>query len=93
MELVWPAGEYLPGYIHALQQGWSPDNLRAEAAQEELARIAEDSSRFLTEQVDREAKGPKVITPDCRIIGRCSLDLNCSHIRYGARDAVHHLAP
>ena len=28
MKLVWPAAEYLLGYIHALQQCWSPDNLR-----------------------------------------------------------------
>jgi len=28
MELVWPASRHLPGYVHALQQGWSPDNLR-----------------------------------------------------------------
>lgn len=64
MELVWPAAQYLPGYVHALQQGWSPDNLRPEAATEELARIAEDPDRFLAEQVDREAKGPPVILPD-----------------------------
>src|SRR6185295_12852005 len=32
MELVWPGTEYLPGYVHALQQGWSPDNLRPEKA-------------------------------------------------------------
>ena len=64
MELVWPSAEYLPGYIHALQQGWSPDNLRPQAAQEQLARIEEEASRFLAEQVDREAKGPAVILPD-----------------------------
>jgi predicted acetyltransferase len=70
MKLVWPAAEYLVGYIHALQQGWSPDNLRPQVAQEQLARIAEDSARFLAEQVDREAKGPKVILPDGRSVQR-----------------------
>jgi predicted acetyltransferase len=64
MELVWPAARYLPGYVHALEQGWSPDNLRPQAAVEELARIAKDPARFLSEQVDREAKGPPVILPD-----------------------------
>ena len=64
LELVWPAAQYLPGYIHALQQGWSPDNLRPQAAGEELARIAEDPVRFLAEQVDREAKGPPIILPE-----------------------------
>ena len=64
METVWPAAKYLEGYVHALQQGWSPDNLRPQAAAEQLARIAEDPDRFLAEQVDREAAGPKVILPD-----------------------------
>ena len=70
MELVWPAHQYLSGYIHALQQGWSPDNLRPHAGAEELARIGQDSVRFLSEQVDREAKGPPVILPDGRTVPR-----------------------
>ena len=64
MELVWPAEQYLSGYVHALQQDWSPDNLRPQAAAEELAQIAQDPARFVSEQVDREAKGPLVILPD-----------------------------
>jgi predicted acetyltransferase len=64
MTLVWPAAQYLSGYVHALEQGWSPDNLRPEAAAEGLARIAQDPARFLAEQIDREAKGPPVILPD-----------------------------
>lgn len=70
MQLVWPAAQYLPGYVHALQQGWSPDNLRPEAAVEELARIAEDPVRFISEQVDREAKGPPIILPDGSTVPR-----------------------
>jgi predicted acetyltransferase len=70
MELVWPAAQYLSGYIHALQQGWSPDNLRPQAATEELARIAEDPTRFLSEQIDREAKGPPIILPDGSTVPR-----------------------
>src|SRR6266566_267085 len=70
MELVWPGMQYLSGYMHALQQGWSPDNLRPQAAGEELAQIAEDPVRFLSEQVDREAKGPTVILPDGRAVTR-----------------------
>jgi predicted acetyltransferase len=70
MKLVWPAAEYLPGYIYALEQGWSPDNRRPEAAQEELIRIAADPARFLAEQIDREAKGPKVILPGGREVPR-----------------------
>ena len=70
MELVCPAPEYLNGYIHALQQGWSPDNLRPQAAQEQLRRIADDPDLFLAQQIDREAKGPKVILPDGREVQR-----------------------
>ncbi len=70
MELVRPGAEYLSGYIDALERGWSPDNLRPEAAQEQLARIADDPARFLSEQIDREAKGPRVILPDGREVPR-----------------------
>jgi len=70
MKLVWPAAQYLSGYIDALKQGWSPDNRRPEAAQEELLSIAEDPARFIAEQIDREAKGPKVILPDGRAVPR-----------------------
>jgi predicted acetyltransferase len=70
MQLVWPADEYLASYTHALQQGWSPDNLRPEAAQEELERIARDPARFVAEQVDREAKGRWVTLPDGSVAPR-----------------------
>ena len=70
LELVWPAALYLPGYIHALEQGWSPDNLRPQAATEQLVQIAADPDRFLSEQVDREAKGPAVILPDGSTVPR-----------------------
>jgi Predicted acetyltransferase len=63
MQLVWPGPEHLTDYERALARGWSPDNLRPEAAQEELAQIAEDRERFLAEQVDREAKGPPIVLP------------------------------
>lgn len=64
MELVWPDRQYLPGYVHALEQGWSPDNLRPEAADEALARIAEDANRFLAALVDREGVGAPITLPD-----------------------------
>src|ERR1043166_3091979 len=70
MKLVWPAAEHLAGYTRALQRGWSPDNRRPEAAQEQLVRIAGDPAGFLAEQVDREAKGPKIILPDGSEVAR-----------------------
>jgi predicted acetyltransferase len=70
LRLIWPSEPYLAGYVHALQNGWSPDNRRPEAAPEELERIAEDPVRFLTEQVDREAKGPPIVLPDGSMVPR-----------------------
>src|SRR4051812_12465512 len=65
MTLVWPARQYLPSYVAALERGWSPDNLRGSvAAQEELERIASDPDAFLASLVDREASGHPIILPD-----------------------------
>ena len=71
MTLVWPARRYLPGYIDALQRGWSPDNLRGEAAaREELTRIAENPDAFLASLVDREAAGDPIVLPDGTTVAR-----------------------
>lgn len=70
MNLVWPDARYLSGYIHALQQGWSPDNLRPQAALDELVRIDKNPERFAREQVDREAKGPPIVLPDGSVVAR-----------------------
>jgi predicted acetyltransferase len=64
MRLVWPSSEYLPGYIRALERGWSPDNLRHEAAQEELELIFVDPAQFLEQLIDREAKGSLITLPN-----------------------------
>ena len=64
MQLVWPARDHLAGYIAALESGWSPDNLRPEAALDELARIAADADAFLASLVDREAVGEPIVFPD-----------------------------
>jgi predicted acetyltransferase len=71
-QLVWPTAELLPEYIHALQQGWSPDVLRPEVAQEHLQLIAEDPNLFLSHQIDREARGPRVVLPDSSTAPRLS---------------------
>lgn len=57
--LVTPAMAHLPAYRAALEAGWSADNVRGiAAAQEELARIADDAPAFLASLDDPEAKGP-----------------------------------
>jgi predicted acetyltransferase len=71
MNLVWPSRAYLPGYVDALERGWSPDNLRGLiAAQEELERIASDADAFLASLVDREATGNPITLPDGRKVPR-----------------------
>lgn len=70
MELVWPTLERLPGYVHALERGWSPDTQRPQAAREELERIAADPEGFVRGLVDREAKGPPIPLPDGSTVPR-----------------------
>ena len=71
MDLVWPEEKHLASYVSALERGWSPDNVRAEAGRrEELERIAVDASLFLAQQIDREGKGPPVILPDGSTVPR-----------------------
>ncbi len=65
MELVVPALSHLDAYVDALHRGWSPDNIRLEAAaREHLARIAEDAADFLAKADDRDARGGDVTLPD-----------------------------
>ena len=69
--LVWPDMARLPSYAAALRRGWSPDNVRgAEAAREELARIADDPVGFVASMVDREAKGGPIVLPDGSTVPR-----------------------
>ncbi len=71
MHLVWPARDYLPDYVAALERGWSADNLREEAAaREELARIAADPDAFLASLIDREAAGDPIELPDGTTVPR-----------------------
>jgi len=72
MRLVVPAREHLPGYIAALEKKWSPDNMRPEAAREELAKIERDADSFLALQDDRDAKGGRCYSPQQRSPSRTS---------------------
>ncbi|WP_213952926.1 GNAT family N-acetyltransferase [Variovorax sp. dw_954] len=62
--LVWPGHAFLPGYLAALERGWSPNNLRADAGREEIEQIRRDADAFLAGLVDREGAGPPVTMPD-----------------------------
>lgn len=71
MTLVWPAREYLPGYISALERGWTPDNTRGAAAvSEELTRISADPDKFIASLVDREATGGPITLADGSTVPR-----------------------
>lgn len=71
MELVWPSLDALPSYTAALMRGWSPDNIRLEAAaREHLAHIERDPAGFVAHLVDREAKGPPIKLVDGSLASR-----------------------
>jgi predicted acetyltransferase len=71
MELVWPSKEYLPGYVTALERGWSPDNVRGEAvSREQLEKIAKDPDAFLSSLVDRDARGDPITLVDGSTVPR-----------------------
>ncbi|SLN38153.1 Acetyltransferase (GNAT) family protein [Roseivivax jejudonensis] len=64
MELVIPTLDRLPGYVDALERGWTPDTLRPEVAGEQLDAIARDAGGFVARQDDPEARGGPVRLPD-----------------------------
>ena len=70
MHLIWPSADSLPSYRLALQRGWSPNTLRAEAGAEELALIAADAGAFVASLVDRECRGAPVRMPDGSLVPR-----------------------
>ncbi len=71
IHLVKPSRRYLPAYRAALERGWSPDNVRLEAAaREHLAAIAADAGAFLASLDDPEARGAPVKLPDGSIAPR-----------------------
>jgi predicted acetyltransferase len=71
MKLVWPSAEYLSSYVAALEQGWSADNLRGDAAaREELERIAADADAFCASLVDIDATGGPITLPDGTTVPR-----------------------
>ena len=71
MQLIWPSADTLPSYVLALERGWSPNTLRAEAGQEELALIkVQNADAFVASLVDREARGAPVRMPDGSLVPR-----------------------
>ena len=71
LELIRPSLDALPDYAAALNRGWSPDNVRLDAAaREELERIKADPELFVAQLDDPEAKGGPVTLPDGSTVPR-----------------------
>lgn len=64
MRLLRPSIEHIPAYVSALRKGWSPDNLRSEAAQEQIESIEMDAASFVSNLDDPTAKAGPVTLPD-----------------------------
>jgi RimJ/RimL family protein N-acetyltransferase len=64
MQLVQPSAQFLPGYILALERGWSADTVRgAVAAAEELGQIRSAPAGFLASLEDQP--GTHELPPHC----------------------------
>jgi predicted acetyltransferase len=65
LQLVRPSLDYLPAYLAALERGFSPDNVRGEAAaMEEIAKISENAAAFLDSLEGLDPQGKTVTLPD-----------------------------
>lgn len=71
LTLVTPARDYLPGYVNALERGWSPDNVDGEVTRRaQLERIAADPDGFVAGLDDPEGKAGDVRLPDGTMVQR-----------------------
>jgi predicted acetyltransferase len=69
--LIWPHAAYLPGYLAALERGWTPSNMNgAVVAREEQERIRADAAGFVASLVDRNPAGRTVALPDGSRVAR-----------------------
>ncbi len=68
--LLRPSLDLLPGYVAALERGWSPDSLRAAATAKEPAAIASDPAGFVASLDDLQAPGAPIRLPDSSLVPR-----------------------
>ncbi|MEW9918157.1 GNAT family N-acetyltransferase [Marimonas sp. MJW-29] len=64
MKLLRPSLAHVSDYAAALRKGWSPDNLRPEAAQEQIISFEENAASFVAKLDDPTARGGPVTLPD-----------------------------
>ena len=71
IELRRPGQEELSGYVDALERGWSPNTMDAEAGRRQLVEIEDDADRFLASLVtDPGSTGAPVALPDGSVARR-----------------------
>ncbi len=70
MKLLKPTLDHIPAYAAALKWGWSPDNLRPQATQEQLSKISDDAASFVSNLDDPTAKAGPITLPDGSKVAR-----------------------
>jgi predicted acetyltransferase len=72
LTILRPGPEHLPGYIDALERGWSPDNTAGGEATRlaQLAAITQNPAAFLAGLDDPGAKGGDIRLPDGSLVQR-----------------------
>ncbi len=68
--LLKPSIDRVPDYLAALRRGWCPDNLRAEATQEQIEALSEDPETFVANLHDPTAKAGPIKLPDGSFVPR-----------------------
>jgi predicted acetyltransferase len=65
LDLLKPSLDTLPGFVDALERGWSRDNIGLERTiRSDLAWIASDAAGFVASLDDVEANGAPITLPD-----------------------------
>jgi predicted acetyltransferase len=65
VRFIRPTIDALPGYVTALERGWTPDNTRGmAAAEEEIRLIEQDADSLVASLDDPEANGAPIVLPN-----------------------------
>ena len=100
MHLLKPSLDHVQAYTAALHKGWLPDNVRPEAAQEQISKILESPSSFVASLDDPMAQAGPVTLPDGSKVPRLPSirrwiwdDGFCGHISLRWKPGTEELPP